>query len=261
MFLSSVMVGAKLSYPTLLKCLRAYQSLDIGPCTAMPYSFVVPEASELFPGEAHGVKLGNVISRIRTRGDYMKDEEQRKELEALGFKPKKERKRDVEFEKIVQALKIYRRRAGDVDVPNKFECIGDGWPASLQGYKLGSRVHSMRYQGAYRDSEEMRRRLQAVGFNPRARKRATYGGPLVLSALRSYRELHGDLRVPLDFEVPIDDPRYPIETHGMKLGHVVMHTRNRGSYKEYRDQLDALGFEWIPQNWRDKEFQAILEQL
>jgi hypothetical protein len=34
---------------------------------------------------------------------------------------------------------------------------------------------------------------------------------------------------------------YPVECRGRKLGHAVMHIRNRGSYAEYRGDFDALG--------------------
>jgi hypothetical protein len=246
-------LGARVPYDVLKRCLKVYDTLDLGPCTAMPYSYTISKDTEdvnLYPKEAHGVKLGNIVSRIRTRGDFMKDEEQRQELEAFGFKPKKESKRDTEFDKIIAGLKIYREYAGDVDVPNNFVCSGDAWPSLWQGYRLGARIHSIRYQGAYQDAEKLSR-LKKVGFDPQARKRNRYGGSLVLSALRHYRELHGDLYVPLNYEVPSDDPRYPPETHGMKLGHVVMHIRNRGSYSEYRDQLDSISFEWVAS--RDKE--------
>ena len=130
-----VVGAAKIPYDVLRKCLKAY-SKHLGPCTSMPYSYTIPKDTDLYPKEAFDVKLGNIVSRIRTRGDYMKDAKQRRELEVFGFKMKKESKRDVEFDKIITGLEIYRSYAGNVDVPNDFVCSGDAWPSSWQGYKL-----------------------------------------------------------------------------------------------------------------------------
>lgn len=268
LLLFSSCIARGLDYVALKQTLLTYQQLNPGTSLQeIPYNYVVP-ASTSYPKGIQGLKLGQLVSRIRSRGDYMRNEAQRAELEAMGFTPnQKKTKIDIEFDKIIYALKQFQKMEGHLDVPNSFVCEGDHWPNTLKGYNLGSRVHSIRYQGAY-STKIMKERLATVGFEANKRSRRRYGGPLVLSALRAFKQIHGNLRVPFNFVVPGNgeydnysdvDGSYPPATHGMKLGHVVMHIRNRGQYEDYRDQLDALGFEWAV--WRDKEFVSILEQL
>lgn len=227
----------------------------------IPYSFVVPNhtCDDIWPAEAKGLKLGNILSRIRTRGDYMKVEEQKRQLvDELGIEVKK--KRDSEFETIIEALDTYGRLYKDIDhIENSFVCPQDeAWPPHLQGYRLGSRVHSIRYQGAYSD-EEQQKRLKRVGLKPMKRKRRRIGGETLMKALDAYKAKFGDLHVPVKYVVPLHDTDFPSDIRGMPLGVHCAKVRTRGDYAEYRDRLDAMGFQWIV--WRDKEFRSILSQL
>ena len=70
----------------------------------------------------------------------------------------------------------------------------------------------------------------------------------VLTALRAYQEVHGDLEVPMPFVVPSGAP-WPEEAWGMKLGGRVNNIRSSQEIyvkdnPERRAELDALGFRW-----------------
>ena len=40
----------------------------------------------------------------------------------------------------------------------------------------------------------------------------------LITALEAYKQEHGDLRVPTRYTVPEDQPSYPVECRGLKLG-------------------------------------------
>ena len=71
----------------------------------------------------------------------------------------------------------------------------------------------------------------------------------VLQSLAVYKEVHGDLEEPQDYEVPSSAP-WAEETWGMRLGYVVGNIRsNRQHLKgedaaERRAWLDEMGFVW-----------------
>ena len=78
-----------------------------------------------------------------------------------------------------------------------------------------------------------------------------------LRVLITYKQIHGHLRVPRSFIVPTGVRRWPLETHGIKLGKFVNDIRNRkDSLAQYqRDALEALGFEWavsLEDSWIQK---------
>ena len=67
------------------------------------------------------------------------------------------------------------------------------------------------------------------------------------SALLTYRELHGDLRVPRDFEVPRQEPWERL-SWGLRLGLTVNSIRRPQQNlvrdkPERREWLDGIGFE------------------
>ena len=256
--ITSPCLSLKASYALVRDSLASYRSIHGN--VKVPYNFVVPnhDNTDVWPMEARGMQLGKVLSRIRCRGDYMQVDDQRRELLDLGVQVKK--KRDREFEMIIEALEVYKRAYDHLDVENCFKVPHDDtgtWPIHLRGYNLGARVHSIRYQNAYSDKDQVAR-LKKIGFAHKVRRKRV-GGPTVLNALRCYKAKFGHLNVPVKYKVPDYDDDFPEGIRGMALGVTVAKIRGRGDYKDYRDQLDALGFEWVV--WRDKEFRNILQQL
>jgi hypothetical protein len=57
-----------------------------------------------------------------------------------------------------------------------------------------------------------------------------------------YKDLQGHMRVPAKFIVPIGNLTWPEETWGMKLGFYVRDIRSGTIYKDRREELEVIGF-------------------
>lgn len=72
----------------------------------------------------------------------------------------------------------------------------------------------------------------------------------VYTALKTYRDVFGDLLVPQPFVVPEKDPKWPEEVWGLRLGARVNAIRSQGTFvngsPERKQLLDDLGFVWSP---------------
>ena len=65
---------------------------------------------------------------------------------------------------------------------------------------------------------------------------------LIKSALLFYKELHGDLAVPLKFSVPFNSIIWPKELWSMKLGQAVSQMKNGLIFTDKREDLRRIGF-------------------
>ncbi|KAG9404840.1 hypothetical protein AC1031_005049 [Aphanomyces cochlioides] len=65
-----------------------------------------------------------------------------------------------------------------------------------------------------------------------------------LMALETFKAIHGHVVVPRTFQVPSNDPQWPVNTWGMHLGVLVSNLRTRDQPQDKRRQLNALGFVW-----------------
>ncbi|CAK4701805.1 unnamed protein product [Aphanomyces euteiches] len=67
-----------------------------------------------------------------------------------------------------------------------------------------------------------------------------------MEALRTFKKIYGHLEVPVMFEVPEDDPQWPVHLWTMSLGVKVRNIRRRQTELtlEQRQELDALDFVW-----------------
>jgi hypothetical protein len=72
----------------------------------------------------------------------------------------------------------------------------------------------------------------------------------VYDALKTYKEIYGDLLVPQPFVVPNKSEDWPESTWGLRLGARVNAIRSQGTFvstnPERRQELDDLGFVWSP---------------
>ena len=237
----------RLIFDTLKAYKQLYGNLDV------PYRFVVPNLiSAEWPEGSDSMKLGAIVSRIRTRDDFASH---RDELEALGLQY--ERYNDS-FQIVYEALKCYKEIYGDLYVKALFVVPYEKpWPELCYGLKLGSRVDHIRNKGQYSSNQQYLQKLEDLGFVwETGRDKRGFG--YIYGALQVYKLVYGDLNVPVNFVVPREDP-WPDEIVGMKLGIRVNHIRNRGDWAEYRFALDELGFIWSA--WRDKEFKEIFQAL
>ena len=72
------------------------------------------------------------------------------------------------------------------------------------------------------------------------------GYPLVQRALLRYKNLHGNMQVPLDFRVPKNTADWPEESWGLNLGLAANNIRNGLHYRSKRFELEKLGFHFSP---------------
>jgi hypothetical protein len=248
----------------ILPALSAFHRVN-GHCR-VPSSFVVP-SKEPWPRRSWGLKLGYVVSNIRSADAYSAQVTRDKpQLEALGFV--------WDFfesewsERILPALEGFRQLNGHCCVPKAFVVPSDEkWPEQSRGLKLGNAVNQIRTKGSYaaqvaRDKS----RLLEVGFvwdfnEAQWRER-------ILPAWEVFYKVHGHCRVPARFVVPPEAP-WPVEAHGMTLGNSVWYIRERGGYFDHAvrsmDALEAIEFELkIPASkWTERvePLLATFEQL
>jgi hypothetical protein len=227
--------------------------------------FEVPNEAP-WPRHCRNVKLGVRVSAMRSAGRYVKDHPSRKEeLDKLDFvwrmrdKTHKQQVADAQFDLVVQALATYKELAidgGDVNnVPRDFVVPSlPEWPTATHGVALGTELHAIRDKNRYVNGfPEREKRLTEFGLeleedgggrNAYSKKRFD----IVYGALVAYKRLYGDVNVPPSFSVPNDDPEWPEEAYGLKLGARVAAIRSQGTLvsnsPERRGMLDDLGFSW-----------------
>jgi hypothetical protein len=235
-------------WTTYLMALKVYREIHAN--MLVPQSFAVPTDDRRWPEEMRGLKLGNLAHNLRQRKEGL-SQNQLDALEELGFEWGISV--DENWRKTLTALKAYKVIHGHVRVPRCYIVPQDDirWPEQTRGIKLGKLAHNLR-QRKEGLSQNQLHALDELGFvwgESRDEKRNKN-----LLALKTYKEIHTNLRVPHRFVVPIDDHRWPTNLHGMKLGIVVLNLRQRkrSLSQSYLDALEALGFDWgvsIDEHW------------
>ena len=201
------------------------------------------------------LKLGRLVDIFRQR--YKKSKLSAADIEKLnhiGFIWDPYRYR---FEKIHQALALYKKFEGDLNIPVRFVIPAESnydsirWPQDLHGMKLGNIVRDMK---RHRHYNSYKSELIALGFS--------YEGwtsmrvSIISRALRLYLDNYGNLAVPRRFVIANKDdskqvrPRsatrpeinWPADLHGLKLGEIVNNIRNHGAYKEFDEEFRKEGF-------------------
>lgn len=251
----------------------------------VPSSYVVPFDDDTWPKATWGIALGNCVYRIRTRHDFLRDEEtsysRREQLDGLGFVWDVG---EVAFQKFFSALRYFNtleRRTNSsksqsrqtMRVPSTFVVpsgIDNGWPIDLWGYPLGQKCAAVRQKKIYLKNNPQRiKALENIGFNWCGN--ATLGWLEVVHAAAIYSKLHGrTLDVPAKFVVPSPPETnrdslllniegiwpWPEKLWGFPLGQRLKDIRLKNAYMTgdsaslRRTQLDALGFNWKPKRGR-----------
>ena len=245
----------------------------------VPSKFIVP-GDDSWPRLSRNVKLGVRIAAIRSAGRYVKDHPERKaELDNMGFEwrlrdtkkgeTSKAANIDDLFESVYQALSIYQRRHGDVEVPPDYEVSADNpdYPEELHGLPLGGHVQGLKEKNnlifGRTDRED---RLAQLGFVWEQTGRALFSKKrfeMVYEGLKTYKALKGDLLVPQAFVVP-ETAEWPEECWNLKLGARVNAIRSQGTLvansPSRRELLDKLGFEWeLPSTIKRREKTRLLQ--
>ncbi|GMF59692.1 unnamed protein product [Phytophthora fragariaefolia] len=193
----------------------------------VPLAFVVP-SDENWPTQSWGLKLGSIVSTVRSKGSYSTQvSRDRARLEEMGFvfnvlKPDWS-------EQIMPAFKAFHQLNGHCRVPIAFVVpSNENWPTQTWGLKLGSIVNRVRSQGSYSTQVSRdRARLEELGFVWNIIE--SKWSERVLPALQTFCKVYGHCRVHQSFIVPTDAD-WPENLHGLKLGLIVRKIRNPGIY-------------------------------
>jgi Helicase associated domain len=206
---------------------------------------------------ADGTKLGNWVSRQRMAGisDSETNPMRRQVLDAIGFVWQVREPvytRDKQWNDMFQLLREYQAVHGDCLVPQDYASRDKNLGSWVQTQRTGLASGKL-YKKLYQDRLQ---KLQSIGFELRAlpddsdESRWTR----LFGQLVEYQRQHGDCLVP---EMYLED---------QKLGNFVQHLRIKGDSlsRDRREQLDAIGFVWDPQetawNAKFRELQRFQQQ-
>ena len=89
--------------------------------------------------------------------------------------------------------------------------------------------------------------LVSIGFDYRSQSSKSYGYDNVKLALLRYKELYGDMLVPMKFKVPDESTAWPASVLGLRLGGTVNGIRGGCNYVSRRDELESIGFDYRSQ--------------
>ncbi|RHZ02925.1 hypothetical protein DYB31_004984 [Aphanomyces astaci] len=167
------------------------------------------------------------------------------------------------------ALTKYKELHGNLLVQSHFNVPKDdpAWPTELWSKKLGVVVARSRAHKTTLPPEK-KQWLDSTGFVWDA---AELHWKSNLAALETFKAIHDHLLVPSEFVVPADDPQWPVEMWGLKLGKLISRLRSTTtSLPPHKlDVLNSLGFVWRvnargvhrspPANFSLKEQQHILQ--
>lgn len=204
--------------------------------------FVVPDKSDKWEKSLWRMKLGALVKRIREGKMYSN---MWLDLRSIGF-DFNYRKLNFKCETIYFALLLYKNIYSNILVPYRFivPSFCDRWPEETWGMRLGTIV------GRIRSGQSTilysRKELESIGFDYKAQANV-YGYDLVKPALLRYKEIYGNMLVPSSFVVPENRDQWPNKMWNMKLGRIVHAIRTRDDYKDMRDELISLGFNYEPQ--------------
>ncbi|EEY65911.1 uncharacterized protein PITG_03442 [Phytophthora infestans T30-4] len=220
---------------------------------AVPLRYTVPSTrnsgAEQWPQELHGMKLGTTISRFLKACASAKKPSKRQSLDRLraqlreiGVPEVEDWKRFLWDEVTVPAMQTYRSKHGDLLIPASFTVSegDDAWPRSTWGYKLGYWTSELRRKKDMLQQYQLDD-LEALDFSWNALE-ARWNRYFV-PARQTYQELYGTSQVPQSFVVPCNDPDWPAELGGYRLGQKVNNLRC-GNAEELQD-IELIYKSWM----------------
>ncbi len=133
----------------------------------VPLNFVVPDFDP-WPDSTRGLPLGKIMQTVRTKAYLKQHPDAEEKLMSLGFQPDiKAVANDLRYQRVYDALVVYKELYGDLLVPQPFTVPEDGdeWPEEVHGLNLGARVNAIRTQGTFVKSNPSRKdELDELGF-------------------------------------------------------------------------------------------------
>ncbi|GMF37568.1 unnamed protein product [Phytophthora fragariaefolia] len=241
-------------FELLAPALQTFQRLH-GHC-AVPLRFTVPSDTDQWPEELRGMKLGTTISRFLKACASAKKPSRcqnlgkvKSQLQQLGLPDVEDWKRFLWVEVTVPAMQTYRSMHGDLLMPVSFSVPegDDTWPRSTWGYKLGYWTSELR-----RSKDKLLQYqlddLEKLDFSWNARE--ARWNRYFIPAMQTYQELYGNSQVPQSFVVPCDDPKWPAELGGYRLGQKVNNLRcgdalGTGPNAEEWQELELIYKNWM----------------
>ncbi|CAK4080710.1 unnamed protein product [Aphanomyces euteiches] len=219
--------------------LRVYKTIygDV----LVPQAFVLSSSMD-WPTETWKLPLGRLVGTWRQTEATM-SADKRAELDRVGFVWSLAKTKLFSWADKLLALETFRRLHGHVQVPPGFVVPeSTEWPKTTWALRLSQTVHNLRFSSESLSSEK-RAALDALDF-PWASQRLKSSWSDKLTALETFKQIHGHLVVPRTFHVPSNDPEWPGNTWEIHLGVLVNNLRTREQPDDRRLQLDALGFVW-----------------
>ena len=214
----------KHSYAVLATVLISLCILDVN-CFRMGYrvqqqqhhhSQVATPSLDLISSTKVRALSSNLMERMYRQGDGYCDSKQEVLLD--------------DFDHILDAIYIYKKTFGDLNIPIKFEIPNSSpWPIHLHGLRLGKRLEKLlstpEFFDDYPDKVE---ELEKLGFTANIRSLVD-DWDLIYDAMKVYKILYGDLRIPSKYIVP-DTEEWPRLCRNLKLGVRVAAMRSAGRY-------------------------------
>jgi hypothetical protein len=204
----------------------------------VPCDFHVPLGDLRYPEHLRGLELGFSVYNIQTNGTYKGQYDKLKEI-GVNFEIKSPR--SVSFDVIYSAAVAFKKTRGNLDVPKNF-IVPSGlleYPVNAWGLELGKALLFIRTKSLH---SENKHKLISLGFVDSVKARSTF--ELVYSALKAYKNVYGDVVVPVNFVVPENDSRFLSETWGLNLGKSVNNLLYGNAFLEHRAAFVELGVDF-----------------
>jgi hypothetical protein len=221
----------ELTKSLLLKYKEMYGNLDVDVKFTVPGD--VPGWLSEWPQNMHGSKLGKLVSSIRSGKLFLGKKE---ELMSLGFEYDSDANDGYDILKA--ALQAFKDIYGDLNVPSQYVVPNKlKWPRLLWGMRLGDSVDSVRGGFSFTNRKSD---LIGMGFDYNSRER--YGYDVTKRALEIYKSLYGNMLVDNNFIVPSNSVIWSESMWGMELGRTVFNIRTGYSFRDKKEELQNLGF-------------------
>lgn len=261
----NLVVEALVQYRTL------HNNVDV------PFRFVVPNNSTDWPKAVWTLPLGNIVSRIRRRGDFIKRSfKRRQQLDRMGFVWNCREDKFWDFYNVLRyylSLQETQYAVAILEIPRDYTVPRNDarWPSRYWGYPLGRRCNEViHFQSYIKNNPEREELLRELGLRAN-QKPSDLKWFKVCHAAAIYSKLHRQedrrLEVPISFYVPHHSDDWPEQLWGMPLGLRLQSIRLKGTYLNGPDaanrkkQLDALGFVWSDDDRDEEKFREFLLAL
>lgn len=228
-------------FEQFLKALSIYKCLYGNTRVPRSYKIDIKKYNgSVWPLELHGMALGVKVSNTRS-GQIFYSREHLDKLNSLGF--------DWDARKgiisdVTCAVNTFRQLHGHVNIPSGFIVPNEEpYESRVWGMRLGQRINNLKYRG---DFIQHHYRLHEAGLGLDRINFDIRHWNYILEALKVYKSLYNDLRIPFEWSVPYNNPNWPMRLWGLKLGYRANNIKYRGDYIKYNPdyfkELNDLGF-------------------